>query len=230
MGHFWRILSERVKDSDLCTKSTLWLTYPDIVSLTDFAPAILAFFLLIIHVCMCVESLSNVWLFETSWTVTHQASLSMGFPRQEYWSGVPFPTLGDLSEIEPKSLASPALAGRFFAPVPPGEPHWLNKYTKLLPHLGLLRFLSLSPAPVSYLQMCASVGILGLSIQPEIPVRFWRHFQSHHPVFYFFVAYCSFSYVRSMKTGTISFWLVDMPTTLRTVLWNEVGAPPILVK
>ena len=63
MGHFWRILSERVKGSDLCTKSTLWLTYPDIVSLTDFAPAILAFFLLIIHVCMCVESLSNVWLW-----------------------------------------------------------------------------------------------------------------------------------------------------------------------
>ena len=114
--------------------------------------------------------------------------------------------------------SSPALAGRFFATVPSGKPHWLNKHTKLLPHLGLLRFFSLSPAPVSYLQMCASVGILGLSVQPKIPVCFWWYFQSHHPVFYFFVACCSFSHVSSMKTGTISFLLVDMPTTLRTVL------------
>ena len=41
--------------------------------------------------------LSPVRLFGTSWTVAHQASLSKGFPRQEYWSGLPFPTPGDLS-------------------------------------------------------------------------------------------------------------------------------------
>ena len=42
--------------------------------------------------------------------------LSMGFRRQEYWSGLPFPSLGDLPDpgIEPVFLASPALAGRFF--------------------------------------------------------------------------------------------------------------------
>ena len=83
---------------------------------------------------------------------------------------------------------------------------------------SLLRSLCLSPAPVSYLQMCASGGILGLSIQPKLPVCFWWCFQSHHHVFYLFVACCSFSHVSSMKTGTISFLLVDMPTTLRTVL------------
>ena len=47
------------------------------------------------------------------WTVAHQAPLSMGFPRQEYWSGLPFPSPGDVPNpgIEP---ASPTLAGRFF--------------------------------------------------------------------------------------------------------------------
>jgi len=46
------------------------------------------------------------------WTVAHQAPLSMGFSREEYWSGLPCPPSGDLpnSGIEPKSLTSPALA------------------------------------------------------------------------------------------------------------------------
>ena len=45
--------------------------------------------------------------FATPWTVTHQAPLSMGFPKQEYWSGLPFPSSGDLSDpgIEPVSPA-----------------------------------------------------------------------------------------------------------------------------
>ena len=52
----------------------------------------------------------------TSWTVAHQAPLSMGFSRQEYWSGLPCPPPGDLPDpgIETQSLMSPALAGRFF--------------------------------------------------------------------------------------------------------------------
>ena len=56
-----------------------------------------------------------------SWTVTSQAPLSMEFPRQEYWSGLPFPTPGDLpdAEMEP---ASPALAADFLTTVPPGKP------------------------------------------------------------------------------------------------------------
>ena len=57
----------------------------------------------------------------TPWTVAFQAPLSMGFPRQEYWSGLPFPSPGDLSdpEIEP---ASRALAGRFFTTEPLAKP------------------------------------------------------------------------------------------------------------
>ena len=60
-------------------------------------------------------------------TVAYQASLSIGFSRQEYWSGLPFPLPGNLPDlgIEPAPLASPALAGRFFTE-PPG------KYTRLL--------------------------------------------------------------------------------------------------
>ena len=59
--------------------------------------------------------LSHVQLFATLWTGAHQALLSMGFSQQEYWSGLPFPTPGDLPhpEIEPASLASPVLGGRF---------------------------------------------------------------------------------------------------------------------
>ena len=58
------------------------------------------------------------------WTVAHQAPLSMGFSRQEYWSWLPCPPAGDLPdpETEPASLVSPALAGGFFTTEPPGKP------------------------------------------------------------------------------------------------------------
>ena len=60
-----------------------------------------------------VKSLSRVWLFATPWTVAHQAPPSMGFSRQEYWSGLPCPSPGDLPNpgIEP---GSPTLRGRRF--------------------------------------------------------------------------------------------------------------------
>ena len=60
---------------------------------------------------------SQVQLFATLWTVTCQAPLSTGFSKQEYWSGLPCPPPpGDLPDpgIEPASLTSPELAGRFF--------------------------------------------------------------------------------------------------------------------
>ena len=58
--------------------------------------------------CACVpSSFSRVWLFATPWSVAHQAALSMGFPRWEYWSGLPCPPPGDLPDpgIEPLSPA-----------------------------------------------------------------------------------------------------------------------------
>ena len=53
-----------------------------------------------------VKSLSRVQLFATPWTVAYEAPLSMGFSRQQYWSGLPFPSPGDLPDpgIEPGSL------------------------------------------------------------------------------------------------------------------------------
>ena len=59
---------------------------------------------------------SHVQLFSTLWTIAHQAPLSTRFSRQEYWSRLPFVPPGDLSNpgIESMSLASPALAARFF--------------------------------------------------------------------------------------------------------------------
>ena len=58
-----------------------------------------------------VEALSRVLLFATPWPVAHQAPLSMAFPRQEYWTRLPFPSPGDLPNPgrEPSPLASPAL-------------------------------------------------------------------------------------------------------------------------
>ena len=60
--------------------------------------------------------LSHVQLFVTLWTKARQVPLCMEFSRQEYWSGLPFPTPGDLPDpgIKPTFLPSPALAGRFF--------------------------------------------------------------------------------------------------------------------
>ena len=62
------------------------------------------------------QSLSRGWLFAALWIVAHQATLSMEFSRQEYWSGLPLLISGYLPDpgIEPASLVSPVLAGRFF--------------------------------------------------------------------------------------------------------------------
>ena len=67
-----------------------------------------------------MKSLSRVQFFATPWTVTHQAPLSVGFSRQEYWSGLPFPSPGDLPDpgIEPWS---PTLQGDTL-PSEPGTP------------------------------------------------------------------------------------------------------------
>ena len=70
----------------------------------------------------------------TPWTVARQAPLSMGFPRQEYWSGLPFPPPGDLpnSEIE---LGSPALWADSLPPEPPGKPIRKVKVTFFIPKI-----------------------------------------------------------------------------------------------
>ena len=75
-------------------------------------------------VCVCAQLVPCVWLFATPWTIAHQTLLSMVFSRQEYWSGLPFPTLGYLPNlgIKPMSSVSPTVSGRFSTTVPPGKP------------------------------------------------------------------------------------------------------------
>ena len=68
--------------------SHLWVNKENFIGLTSCMP-------------VCVLSHCRVWLFATSWTVACQAPLSMDFARQEHWSGLPFPPLGDLPEIFP---------------------------------------------------------------------------------------------------------------------------------
>ena len=52
--------------------------------------------------CVCAQALNHIQLFLTSWTVARQAPLFMKFSRQEYWSGLPFPTPGDLPYLRLK--------------------------------------------------------------------------------------------------------------------------------
>ena len=71
-----------------------------------------------------VVMLSCVQLFVNPWTVGCQAPLSMEFSRQDDWSGLPFPTPGDLTDpgIKPRSSVPPAVAGRFFITAATGKP------------------------------------------------------------------------------------------------------------
>ena len=80
---------------------------------------------------VCAQSLSCIQLFVTLWTAVPQGPLSIGFSSQEYWTGLPFPLLGDLADpgIEPVSPKSPALAGGFFNT----EPFRKSNIRKTLP-------------------------------------------------------------------------------------------------
>ena len=70
--------------------------------------------------CSMLSCCSRVQIFATPWIVAHQAPLSMGFPRQEYWSGLPFPSPGDLPDSGIK-LRSPALQADSLPIEPPGK-------------------------------------------------------------------------------------------------------------
>ena len=78
------------------------------------------------NMCGVCQSLSHVQLFATLWTVALHAPLSLGFPREEYWSGLPFPSAGDLPDpgIKPTSPVSPALQVDSLVTEPSGKP-WI---------------------------------------------------------------------------------------------------------
>ena len=76
------------------------------------------------HIVWELSRSSCVWLFVTLWTVAHQAPLSVGFSRQECWSGLPCLPWGDLPNlgIEPHLPVSPALQAYYLSLAPPGKP------------------------------------------------------------------------------------------------------------
>ena len=84
--------------------------------LTKMGISVPSFSLFGLYLSLCACSISHILLIVTLWTVACQASLSLRFSRQEYWSGLPSPPPGYLPNpgIEPESPTSPALAGRFF--------------------------------------------------------------------------------------------------------------------
>ena len=81
------------------------------------------------HHHACVQLLSPVRLFSTPWTIVHWATLSVEFSKQDYWSGLPFPS-PSWSGIKFASPVSPALTDRIFTTTPPGELYQgaLNSY------------------------------------------------------------------------------------------------------
>ena len=87
--------------------------------------------------CTVFCVLSHVQLFATPWIVDNEAPLSIGFSRQVYWSGLPFPIPGGLPHpwVKSECPASPAFAGGFFTTEPPGKP--LTLYTH--PHKNSLQ-------------------------------------------------------------------------------------------
>ena len=94
-----------VESSTLFSPSSAWETEGQIRSLNSSVPSSRS-------LSLCILShFSPIWLFATLWTVAHQALLSTGFSRQEYWSEFPCPPPGDLPDpgTEPVSLMSPAL-------------------------------------------------------------------------------------------------------------------------
>ena len=105
------------RDNIQYLSSFLWLTSLSMIHSTSFHMTANR----VISACVHAQSFSCVRRFVTPWTVACQGLLSMGFPRQEYCSGLPFPSPRHLSNPGMKPV-SPALAARFFTTEPPRKP------------------------------------------------------------------------------------------------------------
>ena len=127
-----------------------------------------------------VSVAQSIWLFVTPWTVDPQAPQSMEFSRQEYWSGLPFPSPRGLPDpgMEP---GSPALkAGFFLLSEPPGKPVWPDELlqgglSRLLAKSSFLHLIGLNPLfPWLYKSRRR-----GCTWGPHIWVKSFSHFKSH---------------------------------------------------
>ena len=114
---------------------------------------------------MCVQLLQSCLPLCNLWTIAHQAPLSMGFFRQEYWSGSPCPPPGDLLDpgFKPTSLISPALAGRFFTTSNTWEAHKSTIFQFLKNHNRMVAYLMKSGMSETHTRLQSYLAPLKLS-------------------------------------------------------------------
>ena len=162
------VLSVTKKRNFSCIRRAIWpyhfflpfFFYQNIVDLhCCLSFRCMALWLSSMYVCVCVctyihtyiyiyihtHTLSHVWHFAALWTVACQAPLSIGFPRWEYWSGLPFPSARWRPDpgIKPMSPASPSLQGDSLPPEPSGKPthicESLFRFFSLIGYYKILR-------------------------------------------------------------------------------------------
>ena len=131
---------------------------------------------------MCALScFSRVWLFVMLWTVACQAPLSMGFSRQEYWSGLPFPLPGHLPDpwIEPSPFTSPALVGGFFIASTTWEAS--SSHLQSFPASGSFPMSQFFASGGQSIGASASASVLPVTIQDWFPLGWtgWISSASH---------------------------------------------------
>ena len=112
-------------------------------------------------------------LFATLWTVAHQAPLSMGFSRQEYWSGLPFPSPGDLPdpEIKPRS---PTLQADALTSEPPGNAHLNLKVLIITGKNGDIIPLKFKKVYKIYFMLVKRIKNRKLKVDDRQPTHLWQ--------------------------------------------------------
>ena len=178
--------------------------------------------------CCCLVFKMYATVGITLWTVAHLTPLSMGFPRQEYWIGLPFPSPGDLSDpgIKPSSLA---LIGGFFTTEPPGKPPKLHSPTigelgkgTIWTHTWRAQWIS---SPLPYL-----LGhIIPLCLLEN--VFFYTHTHTHTHICTHTHTKINHPYAKCIYTYFVCFFYFHYPTfifnsrfscTIPQILWGHV--------
>ena len=128
--------------------------------------------ILIPEQCECM--LSHVQLFATPRTAAHQAPLSIGFFRQDYWSGLPFLTSGHLPDPGVKAHVSwVSCIGRLMTTAPPGKPHEQGKYLPIT-NISNSQLLSLVSLALFHLYMSGHKYIATIIILNRLFYQFYQ--------------------------------------------------------
>ena len=164
---------------------------------------------------------SCVWFFVTLWMVAHQAPLSMGFSRQEYWSGLPCPPSRDVPNLGIKSvsLTSPALAGGFFAASATWEAHPCVKLSSsgqpAQPFWNPDLIVPVWACPAGFL--CCEEGSNPLSLG-------WQGFLWRGPCRHFFLSHAFRFSCPELPGPHLASWSVSLSYTC-TVCFSPPGIP-----